>query len=107
MEFVSNPMRNIEIKTTANGGYLVHVGCTYFAYTEVDKLLTDLGEYMREPAKVEKEFSRHHKYEEDRPVGGPSVSSSSEPRSLGEMLPETEGQAEATDPAEDIPESGY
>lgn len=100
MEFVSNPMRAIEIKTTANGGYLVHVGCTHFAYTDVEKLLTDLGDYVRDPVKVEKEFSRHHKYEEDRPE---------RPRSLGEMVPESETstQSEALDPAADIESSGY
>ncbi len=104
MEFVSNPMRQIEIRTTANGGYLVHVGCTYFAYEDKEKLIADLGEYIRDPQKIEEEFNKHHKHESDVPAprrGGSIAERAFMPEG------ESEGQAEATDPAEDIPESGY
>lgn len=103
MEFKSKPMREIRVSTTANGGYLVYVGCAYFAYTDEDAMIKDLGEYIRDPKGVEEEYNKHHKLEED--------CAPERPRSLGEMLPQsetsTEGQAEATDPAADIESSGY
>lgn len=97
MEFASNPMRQIEIRTTANGGYLVHVGCTYFAYEDKEKLIKDLSEYIRDPEAVEKEYNKHHKaYDEVERA----------PRSLG-RLQETTGQSEANEPMESMEESGY
>ena len=103
MEFVSIAMRTIEIRTTANAGYIVNVGCTNFAYTDPEKMIADLGEYIRDPQAVEEEYNKHHKaYDECAPE---------RPRSLGQMVPEsetsTQGQAEATDPAEDMESSGY
>jgi len=101
MEFVSIAMRTIEIRTTANAGYIVQVGCAQFAYTSKNKMIEDLTEYIRDPQAVEKEYNKHHKaYDECAPE---------RPRSLGEMVPESETttQAEATDPAADIESSGY
>lgn len=113
MEFVSIAMRTIEIRTTANAAYLVNVGCTNFAYTDKEKLIADLSEYIRDPQAVEEEYNKHHKaYDEcapERPVGT-STSSGSEPSTMDRLFreePETEGQAEAADPAESIEESGY
>jgi len=103
MEFVSIAMRTIEIRTTANAGYIVQVGCSQFAYTDKEALLKDLGEYIRDPQKVEEEYNKHHKaYDECAPE---------RPRSLGSLVSDsetsTEGQTEASDPAESIESSGY
>ena len=91
----------------ANGGFLVQVGCAQFAYTEEDKLIQDLAEYIRNPVEVEKQYNKHYKAYDEEPIRGRPVA----PRSLGEMVPEsetnTEGQTEATDPAADIESSGY
>lgn len=101
MEFKSQPMRTIEIRATANNGFIVNVGCTNFAYTSKNKMIEDLTEYIRDPQAVEEEYNKHHKaYDECAPE---------RPRSLGEMVPESETttQAEATDPAADMESSGY
>lgn len=100
MEFKSKPLREIRINPTANGGYLVYVGCTHFAYTDEEALISDLGDYIRDPKGVEEEYNKHHKHED--------VECAPErPQSLGTMMPETESQAEAADPAESIEPSGY
>lgn len=75
MEFRTIPMRTIEIKATANDGYIVNVGCTNFAYTDPEKMIADLGEYIRDPEGVEKAYGKHAKAYEDvecapeRPLG--------------------------------------
>ncbi len=107
MEFKSKPMREIHIRATANGGFIVSVGCATFAYTVEENMISDLGDYIRDPKEVEKEYNKHHKHEED--------CAPERPRSLGTMdqvfreQPETEGQAEAQslDPAENMESSGY
>jgi hypothetical protein len=103
MEFTTRPMRTIEIRATANDGYIVNVGCTNFAYTSKNKMIEDLSEYIRDPQGVEEEYNKHHKaYDECAPE---------RPRSLGSLVSDsetsTEGQSEAPDPAADIESSGY
>ena len=94
MEFKSKPMRDIHIRPTANDGYIVNVGCTNFAYTDPEKLITDLGEYIRDPQKVEEEYNKHHKHED--------VCAPERPRSLGSLVESTEGQEEAPQEARDM-----
>ena len=107
MEFKSKPMRHIDIRVTANGGYLVQVGCAQFAYTVEEDMISDLADYIRDPKGVEEQYNKHYKAYDEEPIRGRPVA----PRSLGEMVPEsetnTEGQTEATDPAADIESSGY
>lgn len=85
MEFAINLVKNIEIKTTGNAAFLVHVGCQYFAYTDVEKLIADLSEYLRDPVGVEEQYNKHFKaYDE---------CASESTRSLGslvEQVPEPE-----------------
>lgn len=114
MEFKSAPMREINIRTTANEGFIVNVGCANFAYTSKNKMIEDLTEYIRDPQAVEKEYNKHHKaYDEECAPERPSVAGSG--ITARDDLPfeevpepqETEGQSEATDPAADIESSGY
>lgn len=111
MEFKQKPMRAIEIKATANGGYLVHVGCTHFAYEDEEKMIADLGEYIRDPQGVEEQYNKHFKaYDEvapERPShAGQGSISSREPAAFEELSEDTP-QSEAVDPAADIESSGY
>lgn len=46
-------IRNINITPVLNG-FTVQIGCQTLAYTNIDKLLVDLGSYLREPEKTEK-----------------------------------------------------
>lgn len=46
-------LRNINISPVLNG-FTVSVGCQVLAYTSVDKLITDLGNYLRDPEGTEK-----------------------------------------------------
>jgi hypothetical protein len=103
MEFKARPMRTVEIRATANDGYIVNVGCTNFAYTDTEKMIEDLNEYLRDPFAVEESYNKHFKaYDECAPE---------RPRSLGSLVSDsetsTEGQSEAPDPAADIESSGY
>ena len=104
MEFAANVImpRHIEIKTTGNAAYLVHVGCQYFAYTDVEKLIADLSEYLRDPKGVEEQYNKHFKdYDERAPERVGSQSSTSSPMEhafvpepeMPDESPETEGQS--------------
>lgn len=112
MEFKQKPMREITIRATANGGYLANVGCTNFAYEDEEKMIADLGEYIRDPQKVEEEYNKHFKAYDDvecapeRPTrAGGSIREASP--SPFEELPDGNTQSEAVDPAADIESSGY
>jgi hypothetical protein len=120
MEFKSKPMRTIEIRTTHNDGYIVNVGCTNFAYGDEEKMIADLGDYIRDPQGVEEQYNKHFKaYDECAPTGptrgGEGLGSSVEGdrreiESAFEEVPDKqdrESQPEVVDPAEDIPSSGY
>lgn len=112
MEFKSKPMRDIHIRPTANGGFLVAVGCAQFAYTVEENLISDLADYIRDPKGVEEEYNKHHKaYDEECAPERPRTAGEGRTRSLGSLEPmsedEEQPQAEATDPAESIESSGY
>ena len=47
--------RNINI-IPLNHGYMVEVGCQRFAIESVDKMLKYVGEYLRDPQAVEKDW---------------------------------------------------
>jgi len=108
MEFKQKPMRAIEIKATANGGYLVHVGCTHFAYEDEEKMIADLGEYIRDPQGVEEQYNKHFKaYDECAPERPTSHGEMAQTAGPFEEVPERDNQSEAVDPAADIESSGY
>jgi len=46
-------LRNISISPVLNG-FVVQVGCQQLAYTDTNKLLGDLGDYLRNPEETEK-----------------------------------------------------
>lgn len=48
-------IRDVKIKQL-NFGYMVQVGCHSFAIETREKLLTALGDYMKDPQKTEKEW---------------------------------------------------
>lgn len=58
-------LRNIQIRPVLNG-FLLNVGCQELAYTDTNKLLGDLGDYLRNPEETEKRiiekdgFNRKH-----------------------------------------------
>ncbi|MFZ2281867.1 MAG: hypothetical protein WAW39_28970 [Prosthecobacter sp.] len=58
-------LRNIQIRPVLNG-FLLNVGCQELAYTDTNKLLGDLGDYLRNPEDTEKRiietdgFNRKH-----------------------------------------------
>lgn len=64
-------LRRISIAPCLNG-FIVEVGCQTLAYTSPDKLLTDLGHYLRNPEETEKRLietegiNRRHTLEEPR-----------------------------------------
>jgi len=105
MDFASNLTRDIEIKTTGNAAYLVHVGCQYFAYTDVEKLIADLSEYLRDPKGVEEQYNKHFKAYDEEPRSPGSLSSSSSPTvSEHAFVPEPEQPDESPEgqSAEDL-----
>lgn len=119
MEFKQKPMRTIEIRATANGGYLVNVGCTNFAYEDEEKMIADLGEYIRDPQGVEEQYNKHFKaYDDvecapDRPSRAGGSIRETQPfapvpeTSEHERVPEPQPTDERLDPASDIESSGY
>lgn len=64
-------LRRITIAPCLNG-FIVEVGCQTLAYTSPDKLLTDLGHYLRNPEETEQRLietegiNRRHTLEEPR-----------------------------------------
>jgi hypothetical protein len=48
----------IEISPTANKGYIVKVGCCTLCYSTLNDMLDDLGEYFKDPEKVEAEYNK-------------------------------------------------
>ena len=49
---------NMEIEASANGGYLMDIGCQQFAYgpNDVSLLIADITEYLKDPAGVEEQY---------------------------------------------------
>lgn len=58
-------LREINIRPVLNG-FVAQIGCQSLAYTSVDKLVLDLGAYLRDPEETEKRiikeegFNRKH-----------------------------------------------
>lgn len=48
-------MRDLSIRAVLNG-YIVSVGCQIVVFESRTKLLTELGRYLEDPDKVEKEY---------------------------------------------------
>jgi len=48
---------DINIRPTANMGFIVKVGCGRFAFSCADDVLTALREYLGNPDKFEKEYN--------------------------------------------------
>lgn len=67
-------LRRITIAPVLNG-FIVEVGCQTLAYTNPDKLLTDLGQYLSNPEETEKRLietegiNRRHTLEQARSLG--------------------------------------
>ena len=49
---------NIIIEASANNGFFVIVGCCRLAYTDKNQLIADLDEFLNDPERVEKEYTR-------------------------------------------------
>lgn len=68
-------MRAISINPVLNG-FIVTVGCQSLAYTSIDKLLLDLGKYLRDPEATEKEIVEKEginaRHTLDQPVSPPT-----------------------------------
>ena len=47
---------NVEIVSSANGGYLMGIGCQRFVYgpKDVDAMVADITEYLKDPAGCER-----------------------------------------------------
>ncbi len=56
MEFKRVINHRIEIAASANGGYVVNVGCCALVYTEPEQLIRDLGNFLRDPKGLEREY---------------------------------------------------
>lgn len=56
MNFIKPLSHPIQIEQSANGGYLVTIGCQRFPYTDYLKMLNDLEDYLLHSEKIIKEF---------------------------------------------------
>jgi hypothetical protein len=57
MEFKKRIPHDIHISASANGGFLVQVGCVNLVYVNKDALVSDLNKYLHDPEGVAKVFN--------------------------------------------------
>ena len=57
MNFGKRINHRITIEASGNMGYTVQIGCALFTFSNTDSLLNDLEAYLKEPEKIEKEYS--------------------------------------------------
>ena len=57
IQFSRRIPRMIRIEASANGGFLVTLGCCRLAYTNHSDLLEDLSEYLDDPKGFEREYN--------------------------------------------------
>lgn len=48
--------RRFEVVPTVDGGFIVHVECQQIAFSNVEKLIIALNEYLIKPEEIEKEY---------------------------------------------------
>jgi len=61
-------LRNITIKPVLNG-FVAQVGCQQLAYTSVDKLVLDVGAYLRDPEATEKRILKEEGFNAKHTLG--------------------------------------
>lgn len=61
-------MKNISITPVLNG-FIVGVGCQQLAYNNVDKLVLDLGAYLRDPNATEKRIIEQEGINKEHTLG--------------------------------------
>jgi hypothetical protein len=57
IEFREAIQHNITIKPSANGGYIVRVGCVTLCFNNSQMLIEALDEYLKNPEGVEKRYN--------------------------------------------------
>ncbi|MFZ4536922.1 hypothetical protein [Propionivibrio sp.] len=62
-------LRNITITPVLNG-FVAQVGCQQLAYTSVDKLVLDVGAYLRDPEATEKRILKEEGFNAKHTLGG-------------------------------------
>ncbi len=56
MEFGYITSNDLTIRSSGNKGFIVHVGCREFAFSNTDDLIKALREYLSSPKDVAQEF---------------------------------------------------